>query len=143
MFARRGYSFHGRLDAALRRAAGCFALAGRVTLGRFHELERIGNLIDHISGDHPGLSVLGGQIAGSSMQVRRGTGRFPEGPWAKKPTIMPVNTSPVPAVAMPGLPVGQIATAPSGRAMTVRAPFKTTNTPRSRAKRAAVPIRSR
>ena len=35
-----------------------------------------------------------------------------------------------------------MATSPSGLAMTVRAPFKTTNTPRSRANRLAVPIRS-
>ena len=77
------------------------------------------------------------------MKIGRGTGGVPCGdPCASKPTIMPVKTSPVPAVAMPGLPVGQMATSPSGRAMTVRAPFKTTNTPRSRANRLAVPIRS-
>ena len=55
---------------------------------------------------------------------------------------MPVKTSPVPAVAMPGFPVGQMAASPSGRAMTVRAPFKTMNTPRSLANRLAVPMRS-
>ena len=39
---------------------------------------------------------------------------------------MPVSTSPVPPVAMPGLPVGLMNTCSSGVAMTVRCPLRTT-----------------
>ena len=36
-------------------------------------------------------------------------------PWARSPPAIPVSTSPVPPVAIPGLPVGFRATCPSGR----------------------------
>ena len=58
-------SFHGRCAVSARRAAGCCALAGRVTLRRCGPLECIRNLSDEVTGDHPGLpEVLGGQVAG-------------------------------------------------------------------------------
>ena len=65
---------------ALRRAAGRFALAGWVTLGRFSPLERIRNLSDQVAGKHPGLpQALGGQVTGQSMEIGRGTGGIPCG----------------------------------------------------------------
>ena len=41
---------------------------------------------------------------------------------------MPVSTSPVPPVAIPGLPVGLMAMSPDGLAITVRCPLSTTCT---------------
>ena len=43
--------------------------------------------------------------------------------WAKSERMMPVSTSPEPAVAMPGLPVGLKYTFPSGVTMAVYAPL--------------------
>jgi len=57
--------------------------------------------------------------------------------------MTPERTSPVPPVAMPGLPVGLTQAAPSGRAMTVRCPLSTTTAPDSTAKARAVSSRRR
>ena len=45
---------------------------------------------------------------------------------ASHAAIMPVRTSPVPPVAMPGLPVGLMNTFSSGVAISVRCPLRTT-----------------
>ncbi len=47
-------------------------------------------------------------------------------PRASSPPIMPVSTSPEPAVASTGLPVGFTRAMPSGAAITVRLPFSST-----------------
>ena len=52
-------------------------------------------------------------------------------PLARNAPQRPASTSPVPPVAMPGLPVGMTQRAPSGLATTVRAPFRTTTAPHS------------
>src|SRR5205807_2093764 len=44
---------------------------------------------------------------------------------ARTAAEIPVSTSPAPAVAIPGLPAGQMALAPSGSAITECAPFST------------------
>ena len=49
-----------------------------------------------------------------------------DNPCANKPAIIPVRTSPVPAVANPGLPVELMAMRPSGAATIVPAPLRTT-----------------
>ena len=54
---------------------------------------------------------------------------------------MPVRISPVPALAIPGLPVGLMYTDPSGDATIVRKPFSTTYVFRSFAKSEATSIR--
>src|SRR5205823_4630946 len=51
------------------------------------------------------------------------TGRLAN--WARRPAVSPVSTSPVPPVAMPGLPVGFTHTCPSGAAVRVRKPLRT------------------
>src|SRR5688500_15629927 len=53
--------------------------------------------------------------------------------WANQAPIMPVRRSPVPPVAMPALPVRFTNDRPSGPAMTVRCPFRTTWTRRAAA----------
>src|SRR4029077_16075830 len=63
-------------------------------------------------------------------------------PCASRPPMMPESTSPMPPLAMPGFPVGEIATAPSGAAITVGPPFKTVTTPCSAANRRAIATRS-
>ena len=49
-----------------------------------------------------------------------------EYPCDSKEPIIPVSTSPLPAVAIPGFPVELKCMVPSGKAMAVFAPFKTT-----------------
>src|SRR5215831_953836 len=62
-------------------------------------------------------------------------------PWARKAPTIPESTSPVPPVAMPGLPVGFTRTCPFGSATTERAPLSTTTARWVRAKAVAVAIR--
>src|SRR5215212_5076902 len=52
-------------------------------------------------------------------------------PWARKPTINPARTSPVPARARAGEATGITVIRPSGDAMTVNAPLRTTTCPHS------------
>src|SRR5207244_978107 len=54
-------------------------------------------------------------------------------PWASSAPIAPARTSPVPPLAMAGFSNGATATDPSGAAMTVRAPLRTTTWPHSSA----------
>ena len=63
-------------------------------------------------------------------------------PWAKKAPAIPASTSPLPPLAMPGLPVGFTAQRPSGAATTVAAPFSATTAPVSLAFCRAAPSRS-
>ena len=63
-------------------------------------------------------------------------------PWAKKAPAIPASTSPLPPLAMPGLPVGFTAQRPSGAATTVAAPFSATTAPVSLAFCRAAPNRS-
>src|ERR1039457_4052515 len=58
------------------------------------------------------------------------------------PAVMPVRMSPVPPVAMPGLPVGLTHAVPSGSATMVRLPFSTSTSRCSRAKLRATLSRS-
>ena len=60
--------------------------------------------------------------------------RAARGTAPRKPAIKPVRMSPVPPVAMAGLPVGLIHTRPSGKAIRVRWPLSTRQTWRSSAK---------
>ena len=46
-------------------------------------------------------------------------------PWAINPPMMPLRTSPVPPVAIPGLANDATLTAPSGWPINVLAPFST------------------
>ena len=68
-------------------------------------------------------------------QTAATTARFQSfGCWATSPATMPVRISPVPPVAMAGEPVGLTQVSPSGKAMTVRSPLRTTVAPLSAAK---------
>src|SRR5207253_10041952 len=61
---------------------------------------------------------------------------------ASRAAAMPVRTSPVPAVAIPGFPAAQMALDPSGSAITVCAPLSATQPPKRCAARTADSTRS-
>src|SRR2546430_4504466 len=70
--------------------------------------------------------LLGQEIAGEAVQVDRGAGgveRVDSRP--RSATVIPARTSPMPPLAMPGLPVGFTFTCPSGSATSVWWPFST------------------
>src|SRR5438270_366751 len=61
---------------------------------------------------------------------------------ASTAAVIPVSTSPAPAVAMPGFPCAHTAEVPSGPATTVRAPLRTTQAPKRLDARTAASMRS-
>ncbi len=93
-------------------------------------LYRFRYLLDQVPGDHSRFAFfLCSKIAGKAVQIdAQAGGLFAVCPWARRLPIIPVSTSPVPPVAMPGLPVELMNTRPSGDATTVPAPFSTSVT---------------
>ena len=83
-----------------------------------------------VAGGHRHFPFVGfRQIAGHAVQVHGSLqAASASSSCASHAAIMPVSTSPVPPVAMPGLPVGLMNTLPSGVAISVRCPLSTTYT---------------
>ena len=88
--------------------------------------------------------TLAHYIAGKAVQMHRGNTAAKAflGCCAIIPATMPVRISPVPPVAMPGLPVVFTQASPSGCATSVRWPLSTTIHSCSRANLRATPRRS-
>ena len=92
-------------------------------------------LVRKVAGQQADLATPCRDGVGRRARARTRPGARPprrSSPCARRPPTMPASTSPMPPLAMPGLPVGTIATRPSGSAITVRAPFSTVTTPCSR-----------
>ena len=98
--------------------------------------------------------ALASHIAGQAVQIngsddrivrRRWSGirsAFPCRPCAQNPATMPVRMSPMPPVAMPGLPLWFTHTRPSGSAVSVRCPLRTSTSLCCCANLRATPMRS-
>ena len=129
--AARRSSIGGQAGSSPGRAAEPEALAGRLALGdRREPLAGDREAVGQVRGEDAGIAQpLPRRIAGQAVEVdaRAGPHRTAPGPGPAASRSRPARTSPVPPLASAGFSNGAMATSPSGVAMTVRAPFRTTH----------------
>ena len=128
----------GRVRAGLR--AGCrlaraepkAPVRAPALVERGEALARHRQRVGQVRGEDPGIAEpVARRIAGAAVEVdaRAGPPRTARAPGPGARRWRPASTSPVPPVASPGFSNGATATEPSGAAITVRAPLRTTTWP--------------
>ena len=138
---RGGPRWRSSADRRARRRDRRGRLAGRpgpeaeaaaARLARRHGRQALagdGQAIGQVRCEHAGIAEpFSCGVARQAMQVHP-QARSSNGvrPWASSDPIAPASTSPVPPLARAGFSNGAMATSPSGVAMTVRAPLRTTH----------------
>ncbi len=123
---RRHHVTHQRVEPGIQFLPGIASGAQRV--------QRRGQRADEVGCDERRRRSRPGRGPAVHVGAGRGGGRTASRPAASSPAMIPVRTSPVPAVASAGVSVRFTTACPSGAATTVPGPFSNTIAP-SRAAR--------